>query len=160
MHLHPTFQAILLRLHVHDNQPSRIRPARMPEYSNLVPLAGYEKHENSSVGFMSLIKPIPPPWSPSIGLLEAVPALRPHARGNAGAQPRPSFKEGGTFTVRLPAIIMICCTDPPTPDKFRMYRNLVTAPAFLIIIGPNATVFYKKYLSYNGLLLVQFQLGL
>jgi hypothetical protein len=57
----------------------------MPEYSNLVPLVGYEMHENSYGGILTLIKPILPPWSPSFGLLEAVPALRPHARGNAKA---------------------------------------------------------------------------
>jgi hypothetical protein len=36
---------------------------------------------------------------------------------------------------------MIGCTGPPTPEKFRMYRNLVAAPAFLIMLGPSATVF-------------------
>jgi hypothetical protein len=41
-----------------------------------------------------------------------------------------------------------------------MYYNLVAAPAFIIMIGSSATVFYKQYLSYNGLLLVQCQLGL
>jgi hypothetical protein len=30
---------------------------------------------------------------------------------------------------------------PPTPEKFRMYRNLVATPAFLIMIGSSATVF-------------------
>jgi hypothetical protein len=63
-------------------------------------------------------------------------------------------------TVRWPAMIMIRCTGPPTPDKIRIYHNLVAALAFLVMIGPSATVFYKQYLSYNGLLLVQCQLGL
>jgi hypothetical protein len=46
---------------------------------------------------------------------------------------------------------------PPTPESF---RNLVAAPAFLVMIGPSATVFYKQLFSYDGLLLVQCQLGL
>jgi hypothetical protein len=32
-------------------------------------------------------------------------------------------------------------TGPPTLEKFRMYRNLVAAPAFLVMIGLSATVF-------------------
>jgi hypothetical protein len=30
-------------------------------------------------------------------------------------------------------MIMIGCAGPPTPEKLRMYHNLVAAPAFLII---------------------------
>jgi hypothetical protein len=37
-------------------------------------------------------------------------------------------------------MIMIGCTGPPTPEKFWMYHNLVAAPAFLVMIGPSATV--------------------
>jgi hypothetical protein len=55
-------------------------------------------------------------------------------------------------------MIMIGCAGPPTPEKLRMYHNLVAAPAFLIIKGSSATVVYEQYLSYNGLLLVQCQL--
>ena len=40
------------------------------------------------VGSPSLNWPILPPWPPNIGPLEAVPALRPRARGNAGARPK------------------------------------------------------------------------
>jgi hypothetical protein len=35
-------------------------------------------------------------------------------------------------TVRLPAMVMIGCTGSPTPEKFRMYHNLVAAPESLI----------------------------
>jgi hypothetical protein len=55
------------------------------------------------VRFLSLIWPIlSPSWSPIIGLLQAVLALRHHARGNAAAQPEdvPLLKEGELFTVR------------------------------------------------------------
>jgi hypothetical protein len=54
------------------------------------------------VGSLSLIWPILRPWSPSIGLLEAVPALRPHACSNAGARPEdvPPVEDGGILTVR------------------------------------------------------------
>jgi hypothetical protein len=38
---------------------------------------------------------------------------------------------------------MIGCADPPTPEKFRMYHNLVAAPAFLIAIGSSAPPFYN-----------------
>jgi hypothetical protein len=31
MHLHPTFHVSLLKPYVHDTQPSRIRPAPMPD---------------------------------------------------------------------------------------------------------------------------------
>ena len=54
------------------------------------------------VGSPSLTCPILPPWPPNIGPLDAVPALRPHARGNAGARPEdvPLLKKGGIVTVR------------------------------------------------------------
>jgi hypothetical protein len=38
-------------------------------------------------------------------------------------------------------MIIIGCTGPPTPEKFRMYHNLVAAPALLVMIGPSATVY-------------------
>jgi hypothetical protein len=70
MHMHPTFHVILLKLYVHNNQPSRIRPAPMPDLvadgheeweasaivshhwrasrlKYLVSLVGSAKHENS-----------------------------------------------------------------------------------------------------------------
>jgi hypothetical protein len=53
---------------------------------------------------------------------------------------------------------MIGCTGPPKPEKFRMYHNLVAAPAFLVTIGPCDTLLYEQYLSFNGLLLVKCQL--
>ena len=58
-----------------------------------------------TVGSLSLTWPILPPWPPSIGPLEAVPVLRPHARGNAGARPEdvPLLTKGGIIvTVRGP----------------------------------------------------------
>jgi hypothetical protein len=41
-----------------------------------------------------------------------------------------------------------------------MYRTLVAGPAFLVMMGISATVFPQFYFSYNGLLLLQWQLGL
>jgi hypothetical protein len=55
-------------------------------------------------------------------------------------------------------MFMIGFTGPPTPHKFWMY-HLVTALEFLKMIGSSATVFLQSN-SYNGLLLVQCQLGL
>jgi hypothetical protein len=46
-----------------------------------------------------------------------------------------------SVTVRWPAMNMLGCTGPPTPEKFRMYHNLDAAPASLVMIGPSATVF-------------------
>jgi hypothetical protein len=45
------------------------------------------------------------------------------------------------FTVRWPAMIMIGYAGPPTHEKFQMYHNLVTAPAFLVMIGSSAGIF-------------------
>jgi hypothetical protein len=102
MHLHPTFHVILLKGYVHGNQPSRIRPAKVPELfanghewdvsaveslkSTVFSLMG-RMQSTKTDGFPSLIWPILPSWSPSIGLLEAVPTRRPHACGNSGARP-------------------------------------------------------------------------
>jgi hypothetical protein len=64
--------------------------------------SGYDLRSMKTIGFLSLIWPIFPPWSPSIGLLEKVSALRPHVCGNAGPRPEdvPLLKEGGIVTVR------------------------------------------------------------
>jgi hypothetical protein len=70
------------------------------------------------------------------------------------------FSNVRSVTVRLPAMIMKLCTGPQTPDKFRMYHNLVAAPAFQIMIGPSATIFLETLFVIQGLLLVQFMLGL
>jgi hypothetical protein len=45
MHLHPTLQVSLLNRYVHDNQPSRIRPARKPDLF----ADGHEEWEVSAI---------------------------------------------------------------------------------------------------------------
>jgi hypothetical protein len=109
MHLHPSFNVSLLNRCVHDNQSSRIRPAPIPDLfadgheeweasyigshrwwaSHLHYLFSWgELAEDEKVGFLSLIWPIlSPSWSPSIGFLQAVLALRYRARENAASQP-------------------------------------------------------------------------
>jgi hypothetical protein len=57
-------------------------------------------------------------------------------------------------------MIMIGCTGPPTPEKFRMYHNLVAAPAFLVMIDHTATAFLYAIVVIRGLLLIQCQLGI
>jgi hypothetical protein len=47
----------------------------------------YGLQSMKAVGSLSVTWPILPPWLPSTGHLEAVPALRPLARGNAGSLP-------------------------------------------------------------------------
>jgi hypothetical protein len=84
-----------------------------------------------------------PPWSPSTGPLEAVPVLRPHARGNAGARPEdvPLLKREELLRCAIYVYDRMRAV-PPMPSKIRMYHTLVVAPEFLAIssIGPSATV--------------------
>jgi hypothetical protein len=53
------------------------------------------------VEYLNLTRPILPFWSPSTGPLEAVPALRSHARGSNGIWPEDValIKKGEIFTV-------------------------------------------------------------
>jgi hypothetical protein len=58
----------------------------------------------TAVGSLSLTWPLLPPWYSSTGPLEAVPALRPQARGNAGDRPEDVhfLKKEGIMMVRGP----------------------------------------------------------
>jgi hypothetical protein len=74
----------------------------------------------TTVGSLNLTRPILPPSSPSTGPLEAVPALRPHAQGNAGARHEdfPVLQNRNIQSVQVPRKTVF--QKRPTTEKCRI----------------------------------------
>jgi Chromo (CHRromatin Organisation MOdifier) domain len=155
MHLHPTLHVSLLKPYFNDTQPSRSRPAPMPDLfadgheewevspivshrwrtshlQYLVPWVGFAEHENSWVSesdFANSPNLVTEYWAFQGGSRPENPSPRQHRRSARGSAS--SIKGRSCYGAR--AMNIIGCAGPPTPSKIRMYHTLVAAPAFLAI---------------------------